>query len=110
MSFPSEDVWRFDFKPGWSYYQKRMTNTLLTVSFKLPASDLRRIPSRNRSKFFRAAVQEKLSRLANPAFAPKTDTARRMLALRRKFEAEGGELLDAAGIADEMRARRGGLA
>jgi Arc/MetJ-type ribon-helix-helix transcriptional regulator len=80
--------------------------TLTTVSFKLAKRDLQRIPSRNRSEFIRAAVQEKLSRQKS-GWKPKTALAKKLLALSEKFK---GERLDAAGIAEEIRQRRGGLA
>jgi len=64
----------------------------------------------NRSEFVRHAVAEKLARESTPAWRPKTATGRKLLKLRNQFLARGGELLDADGIADELRQRRGGLA
>lgn len=88
-----------------------MTNTTLQpVTVKIPLSDLRRIPERNRSKFIRSAVAEKLARQPQPAWRPRTETGRKLLALRSKFIRGGGELLDSEGIASELRDRRGGLA
>ena len=88
-----------------------MTETLVTVSFKLPISDLRRIPVRNRSHFYREAVHQALARTAeSPAWKPTTPAAKRMAELRARYVATGGEQLDAEGIAAELRARRGGLA
>ena len=88
-----------------------MTEELVTVSFKLPASDLRRIPVRNRSRFYREAVHIALAAKAKaPPWVPTTPAAKRMAELRAKYVAGGGELLDAEGITTEMRARRGGLA
>ena len=87
-----------------------MTATLRLVSVKLPVSDLRRIPEENRSEFIRSAVAEKLNRMESPPLAPKSAAGRRMLALRCKFVKRGGRLLDAEGIAAEIRQRRGGLA
>jgi hypothetical protein len=78
------------------------------LSVKLPFSDVQRIPG-NRSEFVRQAVAEKLARESSPAWRPKTATGRRLLKLRNQFLAEGGELLDADGIAEELRQRRGGL-
>jgi len=86
-----------------------MTNELLIVSVKLPLADVRRIPG-NRSEFVRQAVAEKLARESSPAWQPKTATGRKLLKLRKRFIEQGGELLDAAGIAKELRQRRGGLA
>lgn len=77
---------------------------------KLPARDLQRIPQRNRSEFIRAAVAEKLDRLAAPSLEARRPTVRAMIELRRQFVAGGGELLDAEGLAEEVRRRRGGLA
>jgi len=85
-----------------------MTNDLKVLSVKLPLADVRRIPG-NRSKFVRQAVAEKLARESGPAWRPKTATGRKLLKLRNQFVAQGGELLDAQGIADELRRRRGGL-
>jgi hypothetical protein len=79
------------------------------LSVKLLLSDIRRIPG-NRSEFVRQAVAEKLARESSPAWRPKTATGRKLLKLRNQFLAQGGELLDADGIADELRQRRGGLA
>ena len=90
------------------YYNSGMTKGLQVVSVKLPLADLRRIPS-NRSEFVRQAVAEKLSRESYPEWKPKTATGRKLLKLRKRFLAEGGELLDAEGISAELRQRRGGL-
>jgi hypothetical protein len=76
---------------------------------KLPLSGVRRIPG-NRSEFVRQAVVEKLARESRSAWRPKTAAGRKLLKLRNQFLARGGELLDADGIADEQRQRRGGLA
>ncbi|MGA2544186.1 MAG: hypothetical protein ABSG78_21770 [Verrucomicrobiota bacterium] len=86
-----------------------MTHNLRVLSVKLPLSDVRRIPG-NRSAFVRQAVAEKLARQSAPAWQPKTSTGRKLLELRNQFLAQGGELLDAEGIAEELRRRRGGLA
>ena len=87
-----------------------MTETLQPISCKLPVSDLRRIPSRNISRFVREAVHEKLERQAAHDWKPKTNAGKKMAALRARYVAGGGELLDAEGIAAEIRERRGGLA
>jgi hypothetical protein len=84
-----------------------MTHDLKVLSVKLPISDVRRIPG-NRSAFVRQAVAEKLARESKPAWRPKTANGRKLLQLRNQFLAQGGELLDADGIADELRQRRGG--
>jgi Arc/MetJ-type ribon-helix-helix transcriptional regulator len=85
-----------------------MTNDLKVLSVRLPLSEVRRIPG-NRSEFVRQAVSEKLAREAGPTWRPKTATGRKLLKLRNQFLAQGGELLDADGIANELRQRRGGL-
>ena len=46
---------------------------------------------------------------STPAWRPKTATGRKLLKLRKRFLAQGGEVLDANGIADELRQRRGGV-
>lgn len=74
---------------------------------KLRMSDVRRI-SGNRDEFVRQAVTEKLAREANPEWRPKTASGRKLLKLRNQFLAVGGELLDADGIAEELRQRREG--
>ena len=86
-----------------------MTNALATVSFKLAKSDLRRIPSRNRSRFIREAVQEKLSK-QETGWKPKTAWGRKLAAMRRAHIATGAKLLTVGEISDEIRERRGGLA
>jgi hypothetical protein len=86
-----------------------MTQDLQVVSVKLPLSQVRRIRG-NRSKFVRQAIAEKLARDSAPAWRPKTATGRKLLKLRKRFLAHGGELLDPEGIAEELRQRRGGLA
>ena len=68
---------------------------------------MRRIPAKNRSEFFRAAVREKLERQESPRWKPNTAFGRKLLALSNKYK---GERLDAAAITDEIRQRRGGLA
>ena len=86
-----------------------MTYNLKALSVRLQISDIRRIPG-NRSKFVRRAVAEKLARASRPPWRPKTATGRKLLKLRNQFLARGGELLDADGIAEELRRRRGGVA
>jgi hypothetical protein len=86
-----------------------MTRSLKLLSVKIPYSDVCRIPG-NRSEFVRRAISEKLARETGPSWRPKTATGRKLLKLRQQFQAEGGELLDAEGIAEELRRRRCGLA
>mgnify|MGYP001605416350 CR=1 FL=1 len=85
-----------------------MTNTQ-TVSFKLPSEYLRRIPRRNRSEFFREAVREKLAQ-REPEFKPASPFARKLAALRSRYEASGARLLSPDEIAAEVRGRKGSLA
>ena len=87
-----------------------MTIKTQPVTVKLPMSDLRRIPSRNRSAFIREAVREKLAHSEKAEWKPKTGLGRKLLALRKRHIDSGANLLDAEGIAAEIRERRGGLA
>jgi len=86
-----------------------MTNMLTTISFKLPKRDLRRIPSRNRSRFIREAVQEKLSK-QEAGWKPKTAWGKKLAALRAAHVTSGAKLLTTEEILEEVRERRGGLA
>lgn len=101
-------MWADEYRP--TYYE--MSSALITkpISVRLPEEDLRRIPARNRSEFIRAAVAEKLARMEEAPVTAKRPTVRAMLALRQRFVAGGGELLDADGLAAELRRRRGGVA
>ena len=92
------------------YYRFRMTKNLKTISVKLSQEDLRRIPALNRSEFIREAVAEKLARTRQTGWKPRTPLGRKLWSLRKQFVSKGGELLDAQGIARELRQRRGGLA
>jgi Arc/MetJ-type ribon-helix-helix transcriptional regulator len=82
---------------------------LRTISVKLPAQDLRRIPARNRSAFIREAVREKLGR-EEKVWNPKTQFGRKLLAMREAYVAKGGKLLTAEEIAAEIRENRGSMA
>ncbi|HEY0455226.1 MAG TPA: ribbon-helix-helix domain-containing protein [Verrucomicrobiae bacterium] len=87
-----------------------MTNSLKIVTVKLPKSDLQRIPAgQTRSEFIRAAVSEKLAKLELKPWKPKTALGKKLIKLRQRYIASGGELLDAESIAEELRARRGGV-
>jgi hypothetical protein len=90
------------------YYHFGMTNDLKIISIKLPISDVRKIRG-NRSVFVRQAVAEKLARESRPAWKPKTAAGRKLLKLRQRFLASGGEVLDVEGIEAELRQRRGGI-
>jgi Arc/MetJ-type ribon-helix-helix transcriptional regulator len=81
---------------------------MVPITVKLPAEDVRLIPSDNRSEFVREAVREKLERSASgKTWKPKTALGRKLKRLREKYVASGGELLDAEGIARELRERSG---
>jgi Arc/MetJ-type ribon-helix-helix transcriptional regulator len=82
---------------------------LRTISVKLPAEDVRRIPARNRSAFIREAVREKLAR-QEKAWKPKTRFGRKLVGLREAYIAKGGKLLTAEEIAAEIRENRGAMA
>jgi Arc/MetJ-type ribon-helix-helix transcriptional regulator len=83
---------------------------MTTISFKLPASDLRRIPAKNRSEFLRSAVREKLERQKRTEWKPKTAWGKKLAALRARHVASGAKLLTPEEILEEIRERRGGLA
>jgi hypothetical protein len=85
-----------------------MTKDLREISIKLSTSDLRRIPG-DRRQFVRQAVAEKLARETRTDWKPKSAIGRKLLRLRKQFVAKRGKLLDEAGIAEELRGRRGGL-
>jgi hypothetical protein len=87
-----------------------MTTRTQPVTVKLPVADLRRIPSRNRSAFIREAVREKLAHAEKDGWKPRTELGRKLWALRQRHVDSGAPLLDAEGIAAEIRERRGGLA
>jgi hypothetical protein len=80
--------------------------TLKTVSVKLPAEDIRRIPARNRSAFIRDAVREKIAR-SEKVWEPKTEFGRELVALQKRYK---GKLLTPEEIAAEIRENRGSMA
>lgn len=86
-----------------------MTETKL-VRVKLPMKIFRAIPGAHhgRSRFIISALEEKISRTSQE-WKPTTARGRRLAALLEKGRAEREPLLDAEGIAQELRARRGGL-
>jgi Arc/MetJ-type ribon-helix-helix transcriptional regulator len=79
---------------------------LKTISVKLPAEDVRRIPSSNRSAFIRDAVREKLAR-QEKIWKPKTKFGRELAALQKGYK---GKLLTREEIAAEIRENRGAMA
>jgi hypothetical protein len=87
-----------------------MTSTKL-VSVKVPLKIFRALPDahKGRSRFIIAALEEKISQQRTPEWQPTTARGRRLKALLDSGAAERGEPLDDAGIARELRERRGGL-
>lgn len=79
---------------------------LKTISVKLPAGDVGRIPSRNRSAFIREAVREKLARGRTP-WKPKSAFGRELVALQKRYS---GGLLSPEEINAEIRELRGSMA
>ncbi len=79
---------------------------LRTISVKLPADDVRRIPARNRSAFIRDAVREKLAR-EGKTWKPKTQFGRELVAMQKRYK---GKLLTPEEIAAEVRENRGSMA
>jgi hypothetical protein len=80
---------------------------MATVSFKLSAADLKRIPAKNREAFLRAAVREKLERQGIYRWKPKT--VLKLQALSEKH-ITGAKLLSLEEVREEIRERHGGLA
>jgi hypothetical protein len=74
---------------------------------KLPKSDLYRIPTANRSEFIRQTISEKLARMDDQEWRPKTSLGRKLLRLSNAFR---GQRLDPGQVVEEIRERRGGLA
>jgi len=58
----------------------------------------------------RQAVFNELNRQPEKPWIPQTPAGQRRAALRAAFIKRGGELLDAGGLAAEIRERRGGRA
>jgi len=87
-----------------------MTTTKL-VSVKVPLKIFRALPDAHngRSRFIIAALEEKISKRQESEWQPTTARGRRLKALLDAGAAERGEPLDDAGIARELRERRGGL-
>jgi len=86
-----------------------MTATKL-VSVKIPMRVFRALPPAHegRSQFIVAALEEKIQRRES-TWEPATERGKRLKAILEKGAAERGEPLDAEGIAQELRERRGGL-
>lgn len=86
-----------------------MTSSKL-ISVKVPPHIFRALPGphRGRSRFIISALQEKINRRESE-WKPATTRGRRLAALLEKGRAEREPLLDADGIARELRERRGRL-
>ena len=87
-----------------------MTTTKL-ISVKVPLKIFRALPDAHngRSRFIIAALEEKISKRREAEWQPTTARGRRLKALLDAGAAERGEPLDDAGIARELRERRGGI-
>ncbi len=87
-----------------------MTSTKL-VSVKLPLKVFSALPGAHngRSRFIIAALEEKISQQHRAEWQPVTARGRRLKALLDAGAMERGEPLDDAGVARELRERRGGL-
>ena len=86
-----------------------MTSTKL-ISVKVPQNIFRALPGahKGRSRFIISALEEKINRRESE-WKPLTARGRRLASLLEKGRAEREPLLDAEGIARELRERRGGL-
>ncbi|MBM3879767.1 MAG: hypothetical protein FJ387_08615 [Verrucomicrobia bacterium] len=89
-----------------------MTQTATTVSVKIPARILARIPKagNGRSRFIVQALEEKLAGQKAPEWKPSTQRGRRLAALLKRGESERLPLLDDGDFERELRARRGRFA
>ena len=87
------------------------TPSSVTVSVKIPAVVLERIPpaGHGRSRFILAAIEEKLARKKPTAWKPTTARGRRLAALLEKGKRERGRDLTIQEFEAELRERRGGL-
>lgn len=83
-----------------------------TVSVKIPEHILERLPKAGsgRSGFILRALEEKLARQRQAAWAPSTRRGRHLAALLKRGEAERRPLLDDAALAQELQERRGRFA
>jgi Arc/MetJ-type ribon-helix-helix transcriptional regulator len=76
---------------------------LTTISVKLPAGDVRRIPTRNRSAFIREAVKEKLDR-QQKQWKPKTAFGKKLMVMSQRYQ---GKPLTVEEVNAELRERSG---
>lgn len=88
-----------------------MTKASVTVSVKIPARILERIPSpgQGRSGFIVRAIEEKLARKETPSWKPATARGRKLAALLAKGKRERGPDLTLEELEAEIRSRRGGV-
>ena len=86
-----------------------MTNAATTVSVKIPARILERIPApgNGRSGFIVRALEEKLSRQKKAEWKPNSGRGRKLAALLAKGKAERYPLLNEEQFERELAARRG---
>jgi len=86
-----------------------MTNSATTVSVKIPARILERIPApgNGRSRFVVEALEEKLSRQPSAAWTPRTALGRKYAALLHKGRMERGPAMSEAAWERELAERRG---
>lgn len=88
-----------------------MTKPSVTVSVKIPARTLERMPApgQGRSGFIVQAIEEKLARNEIKPWQPTTPRGRKLAALLEKGRRERGPDLTLAELEAELRVRRGGL-
>ena len=88
-----------------------MTKPSSTVSVKIPAGILERIPPAGcgRSGFIVKAIEEKLARTKPRHWKPSTARGRKLATLLEKGKRERGPDLTLEELEAELRARRGGI-
>ena len=86
-----------------------MTNAATTVSVKIPARILERIPApgHGRSRFIVRALEKEIERQRPTEWNPTTKRGRMFAKLLEAGKAERGPLISEAELAQEIRERRG---
>lgn len=86
-----------------------MTNPATTVSVKIPAQILERIPApgNGRSGFIVQALEEKISRQPRAEWKPKTSLGKKFAAILEKGKPERGPEMSEAEFERELSERRG---
>ena len=86
-----------------------MTNSSITISFKLPVRIAEHIPApgNGRSGFIVQALEEKIARKKPEKWRPATERGRKLAALLAKGRAERHPLLNETEFEQELAARRG---